>query len=310
MYLVGIDGGGTKTKCVIGDQKGNILSEGYGGNANYQICGEKVAKDSIVSALQEAMNKINISLDDIEYSVLGLAGADDDMDYKILNKICKSIFMNVPFEVFNDCFIGLRSGSQDNWGVISICGTGAAYAGRSRDGEEVILRNMDYMLGNKGGGSELVEHALHYAFRSNENTGDKTILENTIPKLFQVKDMSDVYNHIRTKGLTEEQLFNIPIDLFDAADMRDRVAQNIVINMGITAGEYTNAVIRKLGFQDKKVPVILIGSVFKTRNPLLLTAYSLSVYKEASKADIIIPDIDPVMGAYYLAVDKKKGIVI
>ena len=38
-YYFGVDGGGTKTHCYIGNEEGEMISEGFGGRANYQTCG-------------------------------------------------------------------------------------------------------------------------------------------------------------------------------------------------------------------------------------------------------------------------------
>ena len=54
MYILGLDAGGTKTHAAIGDEKGNILAEGYGGAANYQCCGTKMTSVSLTKAIEEA----------------------------------------------------------------------------------------------------------------------------------------------------------------------------------------------------------------------------------------------------------------
>ena len=43
MYVMGVDGGGTKTKCYVGNTGGEVLGRGLGGPANYQICGKAMA---------------------------------------------------------------------------------------------------------------------------------------------------------------------------------------------------------------------------------------------------------------------------
>lgn len=156
LYIIGIDGGGTKTHCVIGDKNGNILAEGFGGPANHQVVGIETAGKSIEYAIREACNQLEdkITYDDIlkktDRIILGLAGADQPSDFEKLNRLCKSLFGNVPFTVYNDTWIGLRSGSEENYGVISICGTGAAHAGCDKTGNRLILRNIDYLTGNIG----------------------------------------------------------------------------------------------------------------------------------------------------------------
>ena len=53
MIIVGFDGGGTKTKCVIGNEKGEILGEGSGGIGNYDTSSVEIAKTSAEEKKQD-----------------------------------------------------------------------------------------------------------------------------------------------------------------------------------------------------------------------------------------------------------------
>ena len=46
-YVLAIDGGGTKTEALIGDDKGNILGMYRGGSSNHQIVGSTYVKQTI-----------------------------------------------------------------------------------------------------------------------------------------------------------------------------------------------------------------------------------------------------------------------
>jgi len=310
MYIIGIDGGGTKTHCIIGDKKGNILAEGFGGPANYQVVGLERTKESIENAIKKAFKqlkeKINrdISLEIVDKVVLGLAGADQPVDFKKLNHMCKLVFGDTPFTIYNDTWIGLRSGSPDNYGVISICGTGAAHAGRDKSGNRLILRNVDYITGNLGGGNGLLKDALHYAFRSNEETYIKSSLEEKMLQVFEVDTMDEVCDIIRNDEMNADHYFKIPIAVFEAANEGDQVATMLIHNMGEAQGKYAAAIIKRLGLEKEVVPMVLIGSVFKTNDPILIKPYMDVVHKVASKAYAVIPSIAPVVGAYYLGLNE------
>jgi len=312
MYIIGIDGGGTKTHCIIGDKKGNILAEGFGGSANYQVVGLETTRGSIENAMKKAwgqlQEKTNQELDFeiVDKIILGLAGADQAMDFKNLNDMCQSLFSKTPFAIYNDTWIGLRSGSAENYGVISICGTGAAHAGRDKSGKTLILRNIDYITGNLGGGSGLVEDALHYAFRSNEETYIKSSLEQKMLQVFKVDTVDEVCDIIRNGQMNASHHFKIPIAVFEAANEGDQVARMLIHNMGKAEGEYAAAIIKRLGLGEEAVPMVLIGSLFKTNNPILIKPYMDVVHTVAPKAYAVIPSVAPVVGAYYLGLDELE----
>lgn len=303
MWMLGLDAGGTKTHSIITNENGQFIAEGFGGPANYQTCGVEKTKESLEHSINEALNNSGLKLKDIYRGVFGMAGADEDMDFKVLNPLVQSIMGSIPVEIVNDTWIGLRSGAEDNIGVVSVCGTGAAHAGRNRKGKSLILRNLDYELGNLGGGGDLINSTLHYAFRSEEQTFLKTCLEDEIKTIFNVDTMDDVCDIIRREEMTSEHQYKIPIAVIKAAKEQDTVAKMLVEEMGYSLGQYACGIIKRLGLNNEKVPMVLVGSLFKTREPLLIDSYMRAVYEAAPLAYPVFPEKSPAMGAIGLLLD-------
>lgn len=307
MYIMGIDAGGTKTCCAVADEKGNILGEGKGGPANHQICGIEVTKASLRKAISEALCSAGIRFDEIEYAVFGMAGADGEDDFEILIPAVREIMGDTGFEVVHDGWIGFRSATEERAGVVSICGTGAGHAGQNQEGQKLTLRNLDYITGNLGGGGDVVQTALHFTFRSEEGTGDKTMLEEVIPGIFGVKTLDEVCNILKKEEMTREQEFQIPIAVFDLAHKGDEVCRKIISGMGYEEGRYAAAVIRRLHMEEERIPVVMIGSLFHTGDPLLIEPFMEAVHKTAPNAYALIPDTAPVTGAVALALEHRMG---
>lgn len=312
MYVLGIDAGGTKTHAAIGDEKGTILAEGFGGAANYQCCGIETTRVSLTDSIREAFKNLNdlyddqdelITISDLSYAVFGMSGADEEEDLKILNSLVEEIMGSIPFQVVHDAWIGLRAVTADNMGVVSICGTGAGHVGRNADGEQASLRNLDYMTGNYGGGGQLVEDALHYAFRSEEGTYEYTSLQEELPKIFGVDGMDGICQILRHQGMTSAQKFQIPIAVFTEAKKGDSVACSMIDRMGQIEGEYAVGLIKRLQMEQEKLPMVLIGSLFKTEEPMLIDAYMRVVRACAPLAYPVILKAAPVTGAVKLAAD-------
>lgn len=313
MYIVGFDGGGTKTHCLIGDTEGNILSKGIGGPANYQTAGKDRAKESLIQSFEDALSKTEIDKSHIVHFSFGLAGADEEEDFVHIKDMIKDLVGSIDYEIYHDSWIGLRSASIDNVGVVAICGTGTGYSGRRRDGRSIQLRNLSYELGNKGGGDELSRDALHHAFRSEEGTGPYTLLEEELPLLFKAGNMDQVGNYIRKVdySIPESIEKSIPPLINELANCGDRVCQNMLIEMGRTLGRYSASVIKKLELEEEdEIPLILIGSLYKGSSQLLINAMKLELSMVCSNVKLIRPVVEPVYGAYYLGLDrinKKEG---
>lgn len=301
MYVLGIDAGGTKTHCVIADENENILAEGLAGASQHQLFGIRQTEENLQLAVSAALKEAGLTLQDLSYAVLGMSGADGEDDLALLNPAAEKVLPGVPFRVVHDAWIGMYSALKEPFGVVSICGTGAGHAGCNRQGDELTLRNLDYRLGNYGGGGDLVEKALHYAFRSDEGTYEKSALEAAVPPIFGVSTMEDVCRLLKQNPLSDKERYQLPITVFQLANSGDSVCRMLIQDLGHEEGLYAAAVIRRLHMENEQVPVVLIGSLFHSDDPLLLDPFMEAVRTAAPAAYPVLPTRKPVTGAVRMA---------
>lgn len=301
MYVLGIDAGGTKTHCVIADENENILAEGLAGASQHQLFGIRQTEENLQLSVSAALKEADLTLQDLSYAVLGMSGADGEDDLALLNPAAEKVLPGVPFRIVHDAWIGMYSALKEPFGVVSICGTGAGHAGRNRQGDELTLRNLDYRLGNYGGGGDLVEKALHYAFRSDEGTYKKSALEAAVPPIFGVSTMEDVCRLLKQNPLSDKERYQLPITVFQLANSGDSVCRMLIQDLGHEEGLYAAAVIRRLHMENEQVPVVLIGSLFHSDDPLLLDPFMEAVRTAAPAAYPVLPTRKPVTGAVRMA---------
>lgn len=301
MYVLGIDAGGTKTHCVIADENENILAEGLAGASQHQLFGIRQTEKNLQLAVSAALKEADLTLQDLSYAVLGMSGADGEDDLALLNPAAEKVLPGVPFRVVHDAWIGMYSALKEPFGVVSICGTGAGHAGRNRQGDELTLRNLDYRLGNYGGGGDLVEKALHYAFRSDEGTYERSALEEAVPPVFGVSTMEEVCRLLKQNPLSDKERYQLPITVFQLANSGDSVCRMLIHDLGHEEGLYAAAVIRRLHMENEQVPVVLIGSLFHTDDPMLLDPFMDAVRTAAPAAYPVLPTRKPVTGAVRMA---------
>ena len=296
-YILAIDGGATKTHCLIGDEFETVLGEYIGGPSNYHNVGKAAVKKAIENVVAITLRKSGLSLEQISLAYLGLSAADSQEDISILNELLAPVFSDVPIKVVNDCWIGLAQGTPDGWGAVSISGTGANAAARTPEGVEVILRSLSYPLGNFGGGADMAVDALHHAFRSEEGTGPKTVLEDLIPDALGVKKLADLVGPVFSGRKEPGDFSVVPPLVFKLANEGDEVCQSILIEFGTVAGQMVAGVIKRAGMTNHKVPVVLTGGLYKGENPLLIDALTLELHRRIPSAYLIKPNVPPVIGA-------------
>ena len=181
---------GISTKISSGTDRRSALEDSAG--SNHQICGVQGVFNVIDGLLSEALQISGLDKKQIDYAVLGLAGADMPEDFEMLRKLLQPAFAGIDFDVVNDAWIIMRGGLPRSVGAVCICGTGTNAAAENVRGEKAILRSLDYIIGSYGGGGDIAAEALHYAFRADEKTGDATKLAQELPSLFGVNKLDDM----------------------------------------------------------------------------------------------------------------------
>lgn len=307
MFVAAFDGGGTKTRCLIGDTHGRILSDRLGGPSNHQACGPEETKRVLEELLETGLIEAGIQKSDLTYAHLGLAGADLPEDFDMLYGYLGPLFQDIPYKIVNDAWIIMRSGMKSTWGAVCICGTGSNAGAAHPDGRQFILRSLGYSLGNYGGGGDIANEALHHAFRADEWTGPKTLLQHRLPDLLGAKDMDDLVSQFYpdSNPATQKKLKQVPPLVFELASQGDSICQDILIRMGDILGQMTAGVIKRVEMETMDIPVVLGGSIFHGRNPLLIDAFTLALHRTAPKAKLHLPLLPPAAGAYLYALDAQ-----
>jgi N-acetylglucosamine kinase-like BadF-type ATPase len=307
-YYIGIDGGGTKTRGVLMSNKGEILKDILLGPSNYQLVGLEQFKTTLSSLLVQLFNTI----DDYEntYVYLGLSGADTPTDFKILSTCIETILPHSSFTIENDTWSILKSGLIESFGAVSLYGTGANAGAINQKGEKHILRALSYLAGGFGGGDELANAALHYAFRGDEGTYKKTSLSQQIPLLLSLNAMEDLLPFVFPKLSIPTQLYKAltPL-LFEQALLGDEVSIKILNDFGMTQGEMVLAVLKKANLLSSAVPIVVGGSVFKGSSHHFVTSMMNRIVKEAPLAYLKNPICPPVGGALLYAIEKSGSII-
>ncbi|NLC14774.1 MAG: hypothetical protein GX784_00365 [Firmicutes bacterium] len=310
-FILGVDGGATKTLAVVGDDTGRILGAGLGGPTNYQIIGIEPAMSNLNSAVRGALSYAGISMDKVDCAVFGLAGADFPVDFRNLTAGIQKLYPGLKFEIVNDTWVGFRSGTEEDYGGVVIAGTGANFAAAAPDGRKVTGRGMGYEWGGEGGAGYLIRSALHYAFRSNDGTGPKSRLEQVVLSLLDFPSyddlslyMCEVQGQFARIYMKAEAI--VPA-VFQLANEGDEVCTDILMNLGHAMGDIIGRMIKSLGSWQLPQDVVMVGSLFtKGANPLLRDSFALSCHKFVPFARFKMPELEPAGGAYLMGLEKSK----
>ena len=154
---IGLDGGGTKTKCVLVDEEMNVLSEMIGGPSNFLVFGLDKVTQSLFNLITDCAKQADINLSKIDSILLGTAGAGRRADAERLENsfIQKSNESNISinkFAVESDARIALEGAFSGEPGSILIAGTGSIMFGKDSEGNIHRVGGFGRILGDEGSG--------------------------------------------------------------------------------------------------------------------------------------------------------------
>lgn len=303
-YVAGIDGGGTKTACMVADDHGKILSYVIMDGSNHQICGLSLAAKNVVKAVQLACSYAGISQNKLSYIFLGMAGADLPEDIKNLTAVFRKEFHEIPFTVVNDRWNVFACEAND-WGAVSVCGTGSSMAVIDKKGKIYSTRALRYMLGNYGGGNHLTEMAMHHAFRCDEHTGPYTRLVEELPSYCNCSTMDELANRIYSSNYSYHLKYNIPKLIFHTAHEGDGVCIKAINDMGTELGTMIAGLIKKAGLESEAIPVVLSGSMYvMDEHQQLIKPLEVRLKSTVPYAELQIVKCPPVIGAVIMGLNQ------
>jgi len=196
----------------------------------------------------------------------------------------------------------MAAGFTRGWGVGIISGAGFNAGGIAPDGREIQFPGMGAPTGDWGGGGDIGPEVLRLAYREYDGRGQPTLLSKLAAQALGLESMGDVPLQIRAGTLDRRVIFEeLPPLLFEAAYEGDEVACDLVVRIGEEIGITANTIIKRLGMERLDVEVVLGGSIFKGKGPLLIDTIRARVHRVAPRARIIHPEFDPVVGAVFQA---------
>ena len=171
-FVMGVDGGATKTLAAVLDLQEQTLHLGHGGSSNPDAVGAHAATDSLVRATDEAIARAGIEREQLDAAVLAIAGTDTDAVAAHVRERCPATWL-----VVNDVVGAWAAATDARPGVGVISGTGSNVLGVGPDGRAWRAGGWGHVLGDEGSGYWLAVQSIKAALADREGSGPETALE-------------------------------------------------------------------------------------------------------------------------------------
>ena len=298
MYIIGIDGGGTKTVGILTTRTEEHLAQVQSGPSNYHVVGEAKTQAVLESVIGELCEKAGISSASSIRFCLGMAGLGRAEDQKVIGRICDELGINKNQRLLtHDAHIALVGGTEKQHGVIVISGTGAIVYGINADGKEARASGWGYLLGDEGSGYDIAIKGLRAVARAADGRGNSTELTNRILDRLKLDEPSNLIRWAH--AASRDEIAQVAEVVFDTARTTDTVASEIVDAAADELVCAAESVIKQLEFIEP-FDIVLSGgnlihqSVFADK----LRQRFTRIQPEAS---VLLPKHEPAYGAVLLA---------
>lgn len=295
-YIIGVDGGGTKSEAIAFDWEGGELARAYSGFGNILLNFEEAYKN-IEIGLETCIKQVEAIHDKAQCMLiyLGLAGVEaEGLKAKLEGRLMGRF--NLPIKVTNDADIALAALLRGRDGIITISGTGSISYGIN-NGKIERTGGWGHLLGDEGSGYYIAMQG----FKDMTIEEDLRLPYSSITKAFMeklgIKNISGIKNFIYSSSKGEIASFALIIAKL--AQQGDERAEEILIQAGKALAYITYNLYKKLNFKEEAI-IGIKGSILTKVLPVR-KAFEEALKHNIKKVTIVENQCSPAEGAFYLA---------
>ena len=301
LYFLGIDGGGTKTTCAVGDES-QLLAEATAGPSNVVRVGEGKARESLQRCVRQACVAAGIVPEEVSRTCVGGAGAARPEIAEIVRRSLAEI-LPTPVDVVGDMQIALEAAFNTGPGVVVNAGTGSFAYGRDAQGRTARAGGWGFAIGDEGSAHWIGRAAVTAVLRAADLTegGVKSGANSAIVKsFFKAWGVASIADLARAANSIPPPDFAV---LFPAiASSSDDLATQVLTDAGGELAEVAAVVIRRLFAKDHPgaVPVAMTGGVFR-HAALVRQVFYNELRALDPRVEVNPQVVEPVEGALRMA---------
>jgi glucosamine kinase len=294
-YYLGIDGGGSKTTCAVGDET-SLLSTITAGPSNITRVGDAVARKSLHQAIRKACESAGIDASQVQRACIGAAGAGREEVVRTIQKIVAELIPG-EIEVVGDMPVALEAAFGPGSGVIVIAGTGSFAYGRDPHGKTARAGGWGFAISDEGSahwiGLMAVREALHAADKS-------AAMPPLLEKLMRVRQQCSFDDFVSVANSNPDFAEFFP-SVVSTAEAGDAIAREVLTCAGKELANLAAIVMQKL-FADNHAPVPLVtaGGVFRHAQIVRDTFYN-QIDRLPHPVALSKKIVEPVHGALQMA---------
>ncbi len=272
IYKIGVDGGGTKTECILVDAAGAIVARRLAPGCNPNIVGPEQARAIVTAAIHELIleSKIDTHTAPIAATMLFMAGLPT-----FWQEFAATLAGVGRVSSALDSLPTLELATGGAPGLVIHAGTGSFVAARSPDGAIHYAGGTGWRFGDPGSGYELGRRAIARALLELQGWLPLSRLGPAVRDHTQLGAEADaraVTRYYYSHAEPNRVIAALAPAILRLADEGDAVARQVAIESAAELLELANRVAEKLfpGTAPAQIPTGLSGALLN--HPVVATA--------------------------------------
>jgi glucosamine kinase len=312
-FYLGIDGGGSKTKCAVGDEV-QVLSSVVAGPSNITRVGEACARASLHEAVRKACEAANIDARQIRKSCIGVAGAGREDIARVVRTMIAEVIPG-EIDVVGDMEIALQAALGNGPGIVVIAGTGSIAYGRDARGRTARAGGWGFAISDEGSahwiGRESVAAVLRAADQRPKLGGEDVGTVESISSLgreLKAVWMTDSFAEMARKANSQPDFAALLPAVVEASNRNDELAQRILMRAGAELAQLAGAVTQQLFVAHSgKIALGIAGGVFR-HAAIVRESFCDELGTLDERLEVNCHVIDPIDGALAMARKPRAPI--
>ncbi|WP_297518940.1 N-acetylglucosamine kinase [uncultured Clostridium sp.] len=294
-YIIGVDGGGTKTEAVAYDLEGNVLKVSLKGFAN------------LLNNKEEALKNIHDSIKDLtdEYGMeslkglyLGIAGSETAENTKLIKDMADK-FLDTAI-VMNDGELALKAMLEGEDGILTIAGTGSISFGVKGD-NRIRCGGWGHLLGDEGSAYKISIEAIKRMIFENDNNLEKSALTEKSMEHLKISSADEVIPFVYSA--TKDEVAKLAPVVSILAEAGDEISIAIMNAEGLALAKTTENTYKKLGFD--KCSIGLVGGVIR-KSKIVREVFEKYLGENINVVSYVDSEVSAAKGAYYIYLKENK----
>jgi glucosamine kinase len=300
--IIAIDGGGTYTRALATDFKGNILSSAVKEGSHPQK--SRSATENVHDSIKEVIARGNIDIEDIQIIVGGFAGLNTNEDMKWVEQLTNLEGLQCEKVLVNDAVIARKGAFLGKSGIVCIAGTGSAVLGLNEDGR--LIKSYDFQYKTYAAARYFSYEALFYLITKKTNKEQSEFVSRVF-EYWGVKNIDELSNSLyyhlsHVNPETIQKLSQMASMVISHAENGDIDLENLCIKVLKSLSLGANIVSSR--FSENTIPISLMGGVFNSTYMRNLMQDCLADSELVKKYSIIEPQASPIVGAMLIAYER------